>query len=453
MRTFAWLSHERPDLLRRSVSSLTNALGEQAKSLRYIIAESGISQIAPDYLPSEDVLYIDDVYREKLILEIEKGLEFYGLPIETARFALGAHHIEGSEGIHRNAINLSTIGETFISSDDDVVFDIRSLPRSIHKQKTANSKTFFSFKDWSDLEVFELETYSVTVSDFIWLHERVLQRAAFSSPGLRGHSIYGGPRFIFTFDDESLGNFCENPQFIDEALGSRILWNEAVESHMVPYSSIATYMLGMNNQFMLAPCFPFGRNVDGAFVCATKALNAEAMTAHLHASVLHKPIMDRGAYSDLGKLDFRINDYIWLMWSEWLQDVPLSLATDDRYALAADHFKKMAEQTPIKFAESLKNLSRRSLMARVTNLESQLERLKSHTFVTKSSWPKLARQEVELCKKMVIENDLYLPIESFRDGRNRDEQLQVTQGWFQSYAYLIEAWPFMRAMMSNIKLS
>ena len=451
MMTFAWPSHNRPDILRRSVTSLTESLGEKTKSYRYIIAESGNTQSIPDYVPSANLLYINDAYRKNLIEEVERELAFQGLPVDTAQFALSADHAEGSEGVHRNTINLATIGETFISNDDDVIFDIKSLPSSVHKQTFAGASNFFSFKNWQEFESFESQMDSVSCSDFFSLHESLLQNVAFSSSGLRGHSIYGGPRFIFTFNDSALAAFCQNSAFIDEALASRILWNETVQVHLVPYSSVATYSIGMNNKFMLAPCFPFGRNVDGAFAYATKALNPSAQTAHVPASILHKPLYDRGAYSSLEEIEFRINDLLWLIWSEWLQTAPTTLSIEDRYALSSDYFDQIAKQSHRDFSGYLINLSQRSLLSRASNLEAQHERLKLNTSIRKSSWPGLVMREIGLCRKRASDRFLPLPLESKRDGRSYDDQLNLTQEWVQSYANMIKAWPFIRNLMSKHK--
>lgn len=345
LRTFAWLSHDRPDALRRSIRSFLNQVGPVAPTYQFIIAESGPFQSKPDFLPGKDVIYIDDSYREKLIAYLEDGLRTLGVKKDIVRFALDAHQPEGSEGVHRNAIALLTRGELFVCTDDDVLFDLRTLPASAKRQTEAGTSDFLPFKDFSELESFEAGAASVSVQEFIARQEEALQSTTFCSPGIRGDSAYGGPRFIFTFDDSSLQTFCRDQDFVSKALGSRVMWRQTAKSHIVSYASLATYMLGMNGSKGLAPCFPFGRNVDGAFVYATKALHPSAQTAQLSVSVSHRPLFDRGSYSSLRELEMRINDVIWLLWSEWLQLTPNVADVGARYRLASAHFQSLADQS------------------------------------------------------------------------------------------------------------
>lgn len=448
LRTFAWLSHERPEVLRRSVMSFVEGVGPKAHEYRYIIAESGRNQKPLDDLADKNFLYIDDTYREKLISYLEKELQAQGFEAGIARFALDAGQLEGSEGVHRNAITLLTQGESFVCTDDDVIFDIKALPSSALQQTTVGTHNFLPFKSATDLQAFEEKASSIQISDFIASHEKALQRVAFSSPGIRGDSAYGGPRFIFTFGDAALEAFCENENFVSEALGSRLIWRETTQSHIVPYAPLSTYMLGMNGRQELAPCFPFGRNVDGCFVYATKALNPASQTAHLKASVSHKPIVDRGAYSDLGEFEFRINDLLWLMWSEWLQTFTSSVQTVDRYHYAAIYFKRIADLSPQSLAYYLTDLARRSLSERALHLESQIERLKAKKNAAGlSAWIDVATSEIALCRKMAAEKKLPLPLESRLEGRSHDERLMLTQQWIRSYSQVLRAWPVMRALV------
>ncbi|MBX3033255.1 MAG: hypothetical protein KF865_04960 [Bdellovibrionaceae bacterium] len=450
LRTFAWLSHERPEALRRSIGSFIEGAGEAASSYRYIVAESGRFQSGSQDIPSPNVVYINDAYREKLIGFLERGLHALGARKEAVRFALDGRHPEGSEGAHRNAIALLTGGEPFACADDDVIFDIRSLPPSAKGQTRPGTGNFLPFPSFADLDDFEAQARTMDVAEFIAAHEKALQEATFSSPGIRGDSAYGGPRFILTFDDASLESFCRNKDFVARALGSRVMWRETAVSHLVPYASIATYMLGVNGRNGLAPCFPFGRNVDGAFVYATKALHPASRTAHLSCSVSHRPLADRGPYAGLHELDFRINDLLWLMWSEWLLPLPVGIGGEERCKRAAVYFQGIAALSPVDFHDFLVGLSSRTLSDRALRLEAQIERLQSKRQAPGlPAWIKVAGEEARLCRKMAFEKALPTPVESRRQDRSLPERLELTRQWIRSYGQLIEAWPLMRALAAG----
>ena len=446
LQTFAWLSHERPEALRRSITSFIKGCGERANSYRYIVAESGAFQTYPDYIPAKNLLYVNDAYREGLIQYLEKGLRDLGGRADVVRFALSAKQPEGSEGVHRNTIALLTQGDIFACADDDIIFDIQALPQRAKIQTRAGESNFIPFKSFAELDAFQ--GHPVSLGSFIASHENALQSVTFSSPGIRGDSAFGGPRFIFTFDDSSLTAFCKNPNFVGDALGSRVMWRETAQSHMSSYASLATYMLGINNRQGLAPCFPFGRNLDGAFIYATKALHLSTKTAQLSLSVSHRPIIDRGSYASLNALDFRINDLIWLMWSEWLESTSPAVPVVERYAAAALYFQNIGARTLTSFRDYLKQLGLRTLSDRANKLERQIERLRGKDNTPGLlSWIYIAEKEVQLCRQMAFADTLPLPEESRVQGRSLEDRLQLTQRWIKQYGDLIESWPTMCGLM------
>lgn len=450
LRTVAWLSHGRPETLKRSVTSFVSGMGEEARRYRYVISESASAQVKPDYVPSDEFLYVDDEFRTKLISRLETVLKAEGFPEGIARFALDCSHAEGSEGSHRNVIALLTQGEPFVCTDDDVIYDLKQLPRFEYRQTRIGQHNFLPFSDFASLEELEKVAASVSIRDFLRLHETALQTATFSSPGIRGDSAYGGARFIFTFDDSTLEAFCQRSDFVREALGSRVMWRETVMSHIVPYAPIATYMLGIDGRQNLAPCFPFHRNVDGAFVYATKALNPTAQTAQLQASVLHRPPVDRGQYPSLDSLDFRINDLLWLMWSEWLPSISPNTSPESRIEIASQYFQRVGEFDSSQAREYLTDLACRSLLDRAGRLESQIARLQKKDDVPGLvNWLELASKEVELCREKAHERSLPLPVESDRSGRDDEARLRLTQDWIHSYGWLLAAWPKMKSTINE----
>lgn len=452
LRTVAWLTHGRPETLARSVKSFVDGSGPAAASYRYIISESGRGAgMHPMDIPSSRVLRIDELYRERWIARLEESLSDLGYRPGIAKFALSCAHPEGSEGSHRNAITLLSQGEPCLCADDDVIFDIKSLPDSATTDSTPTAYPFHPFRDSAQLDEFERDAESIPVQEFMRLHETALQVATFSSPGLRGDSAYGGARFIFTFPDSALEAHCRRANFVATALSSRIMWRQAARNHLVPYAAIATYLFGMDGRLNLAPCFPFHRNVDGAFIYATKALNPEARTAHLQTSVLHRPPVDRGRYPSLETLEFRINDLLWLIWSEWLRDVPAAMSSADRHELASRHFREIGSRPLEAFGEFLGGLAVRSLLERAAQLEAQVHRLREKSGIAGlPAWTELAAKEVALCRKIALDANTgsewakALPLESHGPDRRDDERLRITREWILSYGWLLAAWPVMR---------
>lgn len=137
------------------------------------------------------------------------------------------------------------------------------------------------------------------------------------------------------------------------------------------------------------------------------------------------------------------------MWAEWLKHSPHNLSTSDRYALAGNYFKQIANQSITSFSDHLRNLTTNNLLARANALEGQFNRLKDHSVIRNSSWPRMVEQEFTLCRNMAISNSLLLPLESNLVQRENDEKLKVTQEWIYLYGKMIEAWPFLRSLMEQ----
>lgn len=448
LKTIAWLSHERPEFLLRSVQSFQDSLEEKGSHYRFLIAESGKNQNSLPLTSDKNVTYINDEFRENLIEFLERQLSKENFSQGIARFCLDGGRPEGSEGAHRNAINLLSIDQNYLSFDDDVILNIKALPETMNKVSGHGERNFYSFLDWKDFEEFDGRVPSINLHHFLLENETALQKSAFCSPGLRGHSIFGGPRFIFAFSDNAIEEFSKDQDFFNKVLSSRLVWNAINTNASSSYSAVATYALGMNNSYALAPCFPFGRNLDGAFIYASKALNPEIRMTSISASVFHKPADDRGSYSSLETLDFRINDIIWLMWAEWLSISPSTLSTMDRYALSSNFFKEFAGRLPSEFSQNLKKLLSKNLFDRAMNLEMKHKRLKDNTVVKRTNYLELLEKEIHLCRKTALSSSFALT-ESRKNERTEEEALKVTQDWVGFYGKTLEAWPFMRSVMSS----
>lgn len=427
--------------MRRSIKSFVDAMGENARSFRFVITESGCENSTLELPPSAgNLLYINDSVRTELIAFLEKKLAHEGLAPGIAHFALSTRATTAScEGANRNAVLLATAGEAFLFTDDDVLFDIKRLP---HPFPLSGQFRFVSISNDEDLASLESRASRIDVNDFLRQHEKLLQQAVFSSPGLRGDSGHSGARFIFGFSDEVLAELCEKSAFVDEALSSRLIWREAHAAHLTAYSPLMTYQLGINNTVPLPPFFPWGRNVDGSFVYATKALHPTVKTAHLPASVRHSPVEQRKTYSSLETLDFRLNDFLWLLWSDWLKSCSAALSQQERHKSAVAYFSTLTGGTKQEFEGILRDLCQRSLTERANHIEAQVEGLRGKSAL--KAWRELAKREIRLCRKIAQENALPLKNEADPTQETSDH-LEFVQKELHLYAQLLEAWPLMRS--------
>ena len=434
LQTITWVSHNRNDLLKRSLHSCIDALGNDHHNYRFIVAESGASQKRPDGIPSVNLMYLNDEYRFDFIRRMKRELLKRRIDPEVAEFSLGHDKSLGTEGVHRNLINLLTVGERFLTCDDDILFKIK---------KNDTGKEFHLFPSWSDLERVEEDCRTISLSDFLMVQDLYLDQATFASPGIRGHSIFGGPRFIFGLSDDVILDSSQDLNFFGKALQSRLIWNERTTAKLTQYAPVATYTLAMNNAYDLAPCFPFGRNVDGAFVIATKAMSPQSKTALGNMSILHKPPEDRGAYSNLDEFDMRINDYLFMMWAHWMSLVPPHLSVKDRYEEASNYFLKVGTMNLYEFQLYLKDVFHRTLRERKKQLEAQWLRLKDNSVIQVSDWSRLINDEIKLCQDLLLQEVERLPSEASSFGEARE--------WIRNYGEMIKAWPVMRDIAKNFK--
>lgn len=449
IQTIAWPSHERHEVLTRSVTSfLKNLNGEDVRQYRFIFALSGTNQHCPDLpIPRENILLMNDEYRERICHFFSKSLKEKNISSHVIDFGLKGTLLEGTEGVHRNNIMLATLGDYSLWADDDIIFDIKELDKRHTQNSQIENTNFYTFNNYQELQAFSNEMKSISLKDFLHTHSHSLRSSVFSSPGIRGDSSYGGAKFIFTFSESELLHFSKTENFSSDFTSKRIIWREISTTQNFPYRPIATYTLGVNNKYLLPPCFPFGRNLDGAFTFATKVLYPQSQTSLIKGSILHIPHERRLSYPDLDTFSFRINDFIWLTWNNLVRPLYSKKTPQESFLIASQHFKEIASLTNSQFTEFYIKFISTNLKNRKTYLEDLIKKFQGIREL--SHWALLAQNEINLCNKVTSLKELNLPLENADRNLNAIERVELTKEWLHSYGELLSAWPLIRETAEN----
>lgn len=359
-----------------------------------------------------------------------------GLNPEVLTFALegDSSGIPFAAGANRNTTLLRLIGQRFVSSDDDLVFDVRQMPPSVRRdslQISPHSPYHVRFfRDDEDMAQ-SVEGNFVSPEKFIRAHAEALNTAAVSASGIWGDCGGSSPRMIFGLSDKALAQLCENQ--ISNALESRMIWRQCPTHTQTVFSPFMGGCVAFNNELELPPFFPIGRNEDGVYAYALKTCLPQASIAHLGYSLLHAPLDKRKGYADtLKRLHLRINDFVALIWAEISKMSP----AQSTYEKAGHYFKTL----DVKEAFSI--LARQMFVSRMERLESQKERLSGYKKSQGMTlWLMLADRELLLMNEALKSQSLGVPEEL----SIQDDPWRQAQQWTSLYGELLKAWPHIRS--------
>jgi hypothetical protein len=341
INTIAVLTCDRPNILSRAINSYIQNLNQFGRQARLVIVDDSKSKVSENanlqtlkqiktQNPNISLFYMSRTHRRNLAQQLAKRV---GLPLSTLEFCLlGTHpeiNVNWTGGAGRNALIFETIGERFITADDDVIF--QAVPLGNGENIGFGGKRPSRVIDWigGPDEVQKFAGERKVPLDLIGTHESILG----SNPGrylkkqLQGGNYkvfvdqlgsaaltkfsFSESRIVSTrmgvLGDAGIGSttwyLLSDPQTLDILLADERKYESVLRGQMVLSGSKSTFItseynsfsmcIGMDNTVGLPPYNPIFRGEDDCVAGLMRLVNPAAHTAFLPYSVVHLPYESR----------------------------------------------------------------------------------------------------------------------------------------------------------------
>jgi len=337
--SLAWVTRDRPQLLKRSVESFIDNCLKHNRTAEYRIFDDsaeekvrnrtrqGLAELAKD--KSVRILYAGQDEKRAFASCILREAGAEGLPAEVVEFALfdpfGIGYTTGANG---NAFLLGTAGELCLMIDDDTV------SRFCEPPEPAEGLTLHSSPDPTQFRFFPDRTTlleSVELQDLCILewHERLLGKPlsecvssamqseqidvsgltadwlprleanpgkiAVTMTGVCGDSGMGSSRMFLGLTGKNREALIGTEESYRSSLTSREVLRVTSSPTIGQGGLFMTMNSGFDNRDLLPPFFPVLRGSDGLFSQTLRACQPENMTGYLPIACFHDP-QERRAY-------------------------------------------------------------------------------------------------------------------------------------------------------------
>jgi hypothetical protein len=473
--TVGWVTCDRPEQLRRSMTTYIRNSGRHGKSCAFAVFDDSNERDARaalrDNLRAQarrwgvTILYAGQ--EEKL--EYAKALQQHsGIPADVIRFALFDTHGCGRRvGANRNAFLLHAAGEPLLSLDDDTVCSVGQ------PQGATPGLVFSSAHDPAENWVFAnreaaREAVLPVDVDFVGAHEEYLGRTISESvaslpiamcPELgnmraagvdalrcRGGRILGtltglaGDCGLEEADWSTLdGTSRQRVACAGESYASLRRSREIVRAvQRVTINEGAFWMMlatGLDGRELLPPFLPVLRNQDGVFAGILRKCVPTGYLCHLPYTVLHAPSECRPSSSarQTGRF-LRLSDWILCSLARWRR--PVGASTERALRSFGQELAAIGDLARGDFT----NLFRAEVSARLSRWIQELELSKERDGDVCSEW-ELDRAELVRQMEVSLESsDGFLPADLVA-GRTPEQAGEMAQRVIYDFGRLLTHWP------------
>jgi len=335
LSAIAWVSRDRPALLRRSVESAISNLRRYARRVdlriyddtaeaparqetRAMLAELGRHEGYPVFYAGAE---------EKRDFAAALRTRAGGVSAESIEFALfDPLGIGYAPGANSNAVLLDTCGKHIVHADDDTMFRFASLPATdaglrLSSAADPTEVRFFAgarereaavvLRDVDILSAHEA-LLGRTVADCLRQHggeadcdevspEFLLHlpaggaRVAATMAGVCGDSGLGSSLFVLWLSGRSRELALQSEHHYRDAIRSREILRATDRPTLGSSAFLMTMHCGLDNRQALPPLLPVLRNADGLFGQMLKSWLPSGLTAYLPLAIAHLPAETRSS--------------------------------------------------------------------------------------------------------------------------------------------------------------
>jgi hypothetical protein len=470
--TLGIVTKDRPESLERCLASYVENAKTHGRPCRFIVLDDSPDpemrrrtreKLGPGIRyggPPEKRRFADAMVRE-------------GADPETVEFALfDPENCGRTTGANRNALLLETIGELFVSVDDDTVCRIGSVPGGEMDRLALSSEIEMADTWFHPDRDSALKASPVVSRDFMALHgeylgrelgglvggpasrgaidldtmdSRFLQRLTSGEAevrvtqiGLAGDCAMGTSAWLHGRSGPSRDRFLASEAAYRSACASR----EVVRAARVPTLSdrpyLMTYGTGFDHRRLLPPFMPVHRFQDGLFALTLRKCFDGALIGHLPWTILHAP-PDRRAFSpdDVWKQPFVLHfGELTGMLMGSFEPGPARPSGADRLRMLGRHLMDLGALPLSHFEEILRKLHWLRTGQRAGQIESDLRQFEG----TAPFWAADLRKTLDELHRRLTDDDFVLPFELLK-GRDRDAARDLARRLVARFGRLLHDWP------------
>ena len=395
-----------------------------------------------------------------------------GLPREVVEFALFDTEGCGSTfGANRNALLLHTVGEMFLSADDDTVCRFATPPEpkpGLAFDAKGDFMDFWFFRDREEA----LRSASFVENDALSIHEQLLGRslgscvadfarepgALFSRvnsrqvrdlqsgggkvlatfTGLVGDSAMPAPASCLALRGDSRARLTRSRAAYISALTSREVLRVTERPYISANAWCVTTLLGLDNRALLPPFMPVLRGEDDVFGFTLDSCFDHGYFGYLPWAVLHAP-PERRSYSSGGIIEFasRVRTCNLILACVTSADLwPGRGAEVERLRALGNHLMAVGAMAQPDFEEFVRAHLLRMGSDFVTLLEAYLEEFDA----SPDFWADDMAHYIDTLREALTREDYVTPTDLL-DGRSPEEARRLARRLVFKFGQLLYWWP------------
>ena len=412
-------------------------------------------------------------YSEELIAE-------GGLPPDAVNFALfDVENCGNTVGANRNALLLHTVGDMFLSADDDTVCSITNSPQAI-----VNNLAFYSGIDPTDFWFFAdretaLESVTIEEKDLLGIHEELLGKDVSSCIGLLSKSSevildQASPQFVrelqsgkvtvtmtgllgdsglwsplcqLMLTGDSYARLTKTALAYDSAFTSREVMRVVNRATISSGDFCMAYALGVDNRTLLPPFFPVYRNEDGLFASTLRLCYERDYVGYVPWAVMHLPNSRNYSPADIWEKPSTHNICNVVLACLQSYDFPLGMISgEERLRTLGNHLMQLGNSTSIAFDEFVRICLWRMKSISITLLEEELINRKG----APDFWSADVAKHIEVLRRSLL-HEVDKPPQDLLEGRSVDEARQLAKRLIVKFGHLLYWWPEIFAAAKSLR--
>jgi hypothetical protein len=471
--TIGFVTHNRIDSLKRSITSYIKNNQRHARQCDFVVIDSSPSPVVRT--ETRDMLraLTSDRYLSLSYAGVDERVGFanllvnqFKIPQHVIDFALlGAEGFKVDTGANRNALLLQTVGELFFSADDDTTSEMYEVPERI------DGLTFFSeepMEGWffPDRATAVGSVHSVD-EDVLSIHEQWLGKELIgvssivdpdeidferlsikylkdlttgtgkivaTLPGIIGDSGIGSPRW-FLLSGDTRERLCNSEKEYQNAFSSREMLRAVRRISLGRVPSVMTTALGLDNRDLLPPFFPVLRNQDSIFGITLVKVFDSAYICHLPWALLHDPSGPRGYTPAHTSPSCSMSDVLRYCIRAFETSFGF-LPAEERLGAMGKHLMNFGAMPQSDFEEFIQI----QFWEQTSKLINMAEELLQNYEYSPDFWADDLQSYSESLKEVLLSRESIIPFD-LKGQTNTEALLSLTQQLIYRFGELLHWWP------------
>ena len=352
-------------------------------------------------------------------------------------------------GTHRNAAILSTVGQKFIFSDDDVLCQFHKIKNNERKIKLDMNDIrtrYFENKNILDLTIdYKKE---LNLKELIDSHEYLLNlilpeknmKVLSTMTGVHGESVSDTPkgllRRIHTKNKEDL---------YKEAKINRLLLSYSENYLIRKKPHFVSMYSAFNNEEILPPFFPIARNQDGIFAAAMMACMPNSMIGQVPWVAKHQPFPARNyKKGEISNYRFKLNTLIVSLLNSYSKSEYTNKKNTENLNIGDNRYKEVGEYLE-KFAnknnDDFINFIQKYISTNIDKATLSLGKFLVSNNNYSEEWQRDIRKYLLNAQEYKKSSQFGIPHELINENRSFSENIELTKSLISMYGKLLKHWP------------